>query len=59
MKHERKTKKKKNTLGEPGDGESEKETEGEREKRVENTGSIQLQLRERFCAREYANSSFV
>lgn len=26
---------------------------------VENMGSMQLQLRERFCAREYANSSFV
>lgn len=35
--------------------------ERERERRgcVENMDSMQLQLRERFCAREYANSSFV
>lgn len=55
----------KHTLGEAGDVGSakkkKKKTEIEKEQRggVENTGSMQLQLRERFCAREYANSSFV
>ena len=53
----------KHTLGEAGDGEEKKKkTDRERVERregVENRGSMQLQLRERFCAREYANSSFV
>lgn len=31
----------------------------ERRGGVQNTGSMQLQLRERFCAREYANVAFV
>lgn len=57
----------KHTLGEAGgDAESakkkrniEKKTEKEWRGGMENTGSMQLQLRQRFCAREYANSSFV
>lgn len=32
---------------------------GRKGRGVENTGSVQLQLRDRFCAREYVNSSFV
>lgn len=58
----------KHTLGEAGgDAEGAKKKKDiwkkwiakERRGGVENTGSMQLQLRQWFCAREYANSSFV
>lgn len=54
-------------LGKAGDGASAKKKNNKKRQRqreewrggVENMGSMQLQLRERFGAREYANSSFV
>lgn len=58
----------KHTLGEAGsDAESAKKMKNIEKKQIEkewrggmeNTGSMQLQLRQRFCARKYANSSFV